>query len=177
MGVGSIVSGVTESNTSISTNAAQKLPAILPNIIARHPKANGDYLSRQFYNELNRWTHVQRNPFQIPDRVLKHTKQIKPRAKKATAQSEYIIIHLYKMFIIIYMYTFASKSPLLATRTSNDVVRSFASNLSHSLWQPATNVYAMPKVAVLSSRLSKSVRRFAITTTSSTESILFMFLP
>lgn len=85
LGVESNASGRPEQSISAATNT--KLPAIVPNLIARHPKANGDYLSRQFYNELNRWTHVQRNPFQIPDRLLKHTKQIKPKAKKTAAQT------------------------------------------------------------------------------------------
>lgn len=70
--------------------ASSKAPTLVSvnSVIARHPKANGGYLAREFYNELNRYANVQRNPFSMPEELLRHTKAIKPKRKSQSVKSE-----------------------------------------------------------------------------------------
>lgn len=46
-----------------------------PSINIKHTRANGEYLSRMYYNELTRTNGM----FSIPDRILRHSKSIKPK--------------------------------------------------------------------------------------------------
>lgn len=70
--------------------ASSKVPTMVSanSVITRHPKANGGYLAREFYNELTRYANVQRSPFTIPDELLRHTKAIKPKKKVQAVKSE-----------------------------------------------------------------------------------------
>lgn len=69
--------------------AASTVPTLASanTVLARHPKANGLYLAREFYNELNRAANVQRNPFTLPEELLRHTKAIKPKRKVQLVKS------------------------------------------------------------------------------------------
>lgn len=82
--------GVSPHGFSVIT-AASKAPTMASanSILARHPKANGGYLAREFYNDLNRYAQVQRNPFTLPEELLRHSKAIKPKQKKSVVKSKW----------------------------------------------------------------------------------------
>lgn len=56
----------------------------------RTTRANGEYLSRMFYNDLKK-TH---GLFSIPDRILHHSKNMKPVENKRTHKAKKSIVHV-----------------------------------------------------------------------------------
>lgn len=51
-----------------------------PSINIKHTRANGEYQSRMYYNDLTRTKGL----FTIPDRILRHSKNVKPKCSRVT---------------------------------------------------------------------------------------------
>lgn len=62
---------------SISTNESAAHTSSFTATFFQKPKANGNYLSKEFYKELNKKHN--RNVFTLPANLLQHSKQIKPK--------------------------------------------------------------------------------------------------